>query len=260
MSLELWIQCLQGVGSMMILLWLWSLVKRDVSVVDPWWSFGFLIVAWFSFRSQPVTFSKCLQMFLISLWAIRLWLYLLHRSRGKTEDPRYTALREKYGRERYWWFSLFQVFGLQGLLILLISTPLQVALTHSPPDPLVATDGIGCLLVSIGILIESLADWQMLRFKSNPENRGRVMDRGVWRYSRHPNYFGECLLWWGFWLFALDSAAGVWTLYAPMLMTYLLLKVSGVTLLEQQLSSSKPGYAEYVARTSAFIPWPPKQG
>lgn len=244
---------------MMVLLWLWSLVKKDVSVVDPWWSMGFLMVAWLSLRGQSLTLGKVLLIGLVTVWALRLWLYLLYRSRGKGEDPRYTALRKKYGEERYWWFSLFQVFGLQGVLVLLISTPLQAALRHPLPDPLVGTDVLGLILAATGIVFESVADAQMLRFKSQAENRGKVMDQGLWRYSRHPNYFGEFLLWWGFWLFALDTVSGLWTVYAPLLMSYLLLKVSGVTMLESQLSSSKPGYADYVARTSTFVPWPPKR-
>lgn len=259
LNLEILSQCFLAVGSMMVFLWLWSVVRKDVSVVDPWWSIGFLLVSSICFHAQSPTAGKTLLMLLVSCWALRLWLYLLYRGWGEGEDARYTKLRNKYGAERYWWYSLFQVFGLQGVLILIISVPLQVALQNPQPDPLVATDLVGALVVLCGLVFETVADGQMLTFKSNPENRGEVLDSGLWRYSRHPNYFGEFVIWWGFWLFSLDTGWGVYTVYAPLLMSFLLLRVSGVTMLESQLKNSKPAYADYIRRTSSFIPWPPKE-
>lgn len=258
MSWELWLSNAVPVAGMMILLWLWSVVRRDVSVVDPWWSVGFMLVAWNSYHGQPSSQAKLLLLALVSVWAVRLWSYLLVRNWGKGEDSRYSALREKYGAERYWWFSLFQVFGLQGILILFISLPLQVCLVQPLPDPLTIWDKLGALLCVLGIGFETVADAQMFEFKQNRTSTDEVMSRGLWRYSRHPNYFGEAVLWWGFWLFSIDSGLGHLTILAPSLMTFLLLRVSGVTMLESQLSNTKPAYRDYIQKTSAFFPWPPK--
>lgn len=257
-----WLTLLPGsaaaVAAMMVALWLTSLVKRDVSIVDPWWSIGCLVVAVRTALASGLTPGRLLLLTLVTLWALRLFCYLLWRGWGEPEDPRYQAFRERYGPERYRWLSLFQVFMLQGVLILIVSAPLQVALTAPTPDPIRWNDGLGLALFALGFGFEVLGDWQLARFKSDPANRGRVLDRGVWRLTRHPNYFGEATLWWGLWLCAVDAPGGIVSVFAPALMTFLLLRVSGVPMLEEQLKKTKPAYAEYIRRTSAFFPRPPR--
>jgi steroid 5-alpha reductase family enzyme len=190
---------------------------------------------------------------MVALWAIRLWAHLLWRSLGKSEDPRYRAFRERFGPERYWWVSFFQVFLLLGALVLVISAPLQAALA-APAGPLRWNHLAGLLLFAAGFGFEAVGDWQLLRFRSLRANRAKILDTGLWQWTRHPNYFGEALLWWGFWLFALDAPWGLATVFAPALMTFLLLRVSGVTTLEKHLAKSRPGYADYAARTNSFFP------
>lgn len=265
MSLSLFWSNAALVFLMMFCLWIVSIFRRDVSLVDPWWSIGFLLVSWSTaLRAQtvqPSTFGQSILLGLVSLWALRLWLHLLWRARGKPEDPRYQAFRQRFGTERYWWVSLFQVFLLQGTLLLFISLPLQVAFAVRQQGVSVGTSQLGwnevfgAALVVVGFLFEAVADWQLQRFRNDKSRRGTVLDTGLWRYSRHPNYFGESVLWWGFWLCSLGQGPW-WTVASPVLMTWLLLRVSGVTLLEAQLQESKPGYRAYVASTSPFFPWP----
>lgn len=239
-------------------LWGLSVWKRDVSIVDPWWSISFLLITTHAVLATGLTPGKALLTLMVALWALRLWLYLLLRARGAPEDPRYAAFRQRFGPERYWWFSLFQVFWLQGALAFLISAPLFWAAAAGAPDPISWTDALGAVLFVTGFGFEVVADAQLARFRRDPSRRGSVLDQGLWRYSRHPNYFGEALLWWGFGLTAFDRPWGFVTLLGPALMTFLLLRVSGVTMLDAQLTRSKPGYAEYVRRTSAFIPRRPR--
>lgn len=244
------------VFALMTSLWLVSIRLRDVSIVDPWWSIAFLLVTVQTSLRTGLTPAKILLLSVVSIWALRLWLHLLLRSRGKPEDPRYANFRERYGADRYWWFSFFQVFLLQGALALVISAPLQLAGAAATPDAIGLNDLLGVVLFSVGFAFEGIADWQLQRFRSNPFNRGKVLDTGLWRWSRHPNYFGEAVLWWGFWLLAVDQPLGWATVFAPALMTFLLLKVSGVSMLDEHMMRTKPGYAEYLRRTSAFIPLP----
>jgi steroid 5-alpha reductase family enzyme len=255
---EIWISNLFLIAALMIPLWFWSLARKDASVVDPWWSIGFLLVTLQTGWMCGWAPGKTVLASLVTIWAVRLWAYLIRRNWNKGEDPRYTAFRERFGPERYWLVSLFQVFGLQGLLIWIISSPLRVAMAKPLPDPISSNDLAGALLVLVGLGFEAFGDAQLAQFKRIPENKGEVMDRGLWRYTRHPNYFGEAVLWWGFWLCSLDAPGALSTIYAPILMTFLLLKVSGVSLLERDLKKRKPEYEAYIKRTSAFIPWPPK--
>jgi len=249
--------------ALMTALWGVSVVVRDASIVDPWWSVGFLLVAAQTAARTGLTPGKALLLTMVAAWAIRLWLYLLSRSRGKPEDPRYAAFRKRYGAERYWWISFFQVFLLQGSLVLLVSAPLQVAAAAGAPDPISLADLFGLALFAAGFLIEVAADAQLSSFRrararGGADVPGPVLDTGLWRYSRHPNYFGEALLWWGFFLCALDEPAGLATVLAPALMTFLLLKVSGVAMLDAHMAATRPEYADYVRRTSAFLPRPPR--
>ncbi len=242
------------VFGLMTVLWVVSVRLRDASIVDPWWSMAFLLVTVQTALRTGVTPAKLLLLFVVGTWSLRLWLHLLLRSRGKPEDPRYASFRQHFGPERYWWVSFFQVFLLQGCLVLLISAPVQIAAAAAPPASIAATDVVGLVLFAVGFLFEAVADGQLQSFRHDPANRGKVLDTGLWRWSRHPNYFGEAVLWWGFWLLALEQPLGWATAFAPALMTFLLLRVSGVTMLDAHLKSSKPGYEDYVRRTSAFVP------
>jgi len=246
------------VWGLMTVLWVVSLVRHDVSLVDPWWSMAFLLVTVRTAAATGLTPAKTLLLALLALWAIRLWLHLLLRSRGKPEDPRYAAFRRRFGAARYWWVSYFQVFLLQGCLVVLISAPLQLAAAASAPDPIGFTQLAGALIFTVGFLLEVVADAQLQRFRADPACRGRVLDTGLWRYSRHPNYFGEAVLWWGFWLCAVHLPYGGISILAPLLMTYLLVKVSGVAMLDAHLAKTKPQYVDYIGRTSAFFPRPPR--
>jgi steroid 5-alpha reductase family enzyme len=249
--------------ALMTALWIASVLLRDASIVDPWWSVGFLFVAAHTAARTGLTPGKTLLLVLVGAWALRLWGYLLLRSRGRPEDPRYVAFRRKYGPERYWWVSFFQVFLLQGVLVLLISAPLQVAAAAHEPDPVSLTDLFGLALFATGLVLEVVADAQLssyrhARARGGPDAPGPVLDTGLWRYSRHPNYFGEALLWWGLWVLSLDTPWGWATVFAPALMTFLLVKVSGVAMLDAHLAATRPAYADYIRRTSAFLPWPPR--
>jgi steroid 5-alpha reductase family enzyme len=245
------------VFGLMTALWVWSVLRRDVSVVDPWWSIGFLVVTANSARLAGVGSARWLVLAVVALWSLRLWLYLLARSRGKPEDARYTAFRMRYGADRYWWLSYFQVFLLQGTLLLLVSAPLQYAANAPGPDPIGALDLAGAALTLFGAGYEAVADAQLARWKKRPD-RGEVMDEGLWRTSRHPNYFGEVLVAWGFWLFAADEPLGVPLVLAPLLMTFLLVRVSGVAMLDEHMARRKPAYRDYMRRTPALIPGFPR--
>jgi len=249
--------------AMMTALWAASVRLRDASVVDPFWSIGFLLVAVHTVLRTGLTAGKALLLAMVAAWALRLFLHLLLRSRGKPEDPRYAAFRRKYGPERYWWFSFFQVFLLQGALVLVVSAPLQVAAAKGAPDPVSLADLVGLALFAAGFTIEAVADAQLARYRraraaGGPGGPGPVLDTGLWRYSRHPNYFGEALLGWGFWACSLDAPWAWATVFAPALMTFLLVKVSGVAMLDAHMAATRPGYADYVKRTSGFVPLPPR--
>ena len=261
MSLELLAGNAALVFALMTILWIVSVRLRDASIVDPWWSIAFLLVAAHTVLRTGITPGKALLLAAVAAWALRLWLHLLLRSLGRPEDPRYAAFRAKYGPERYWWFSYFQVFLLQGALVVFISAPLQLAGAASSPDPVSITDllGLGAFLTGFGI--EAVADAHLARYRraraaSGPGAPGPVLESGLWRFSRHPNYFGEALLWWSFWLLALDAPWGWATVFAPALMTFLLVKVSGVAMLDAHMAAKRPEYAEYMRRTSGFVPLP----
>jgi steroid 5-alpha reductase family enzyme len=253
-----WHAYLAGLGvtlALGVLGWLVSTARRNVTLVDSLWPLFFVavaaVVAALTAEPGPRT---TLVVVLVGLWALRLALHLTWRNWGQPEDHRYRALRARFS-PGFVWKSLVVVFGLQATLAWLIAWPLAVAIAS--PGPLGLLDALAVGVVLTGILFEALADWQLARFRAEPANRGRVMDTGLWRYSRHPNYFGEAWVWWGLWLLAL-AGGGWWTVVAPVLMTYLLLRVSGVALLERDIGERRPAYRDYVARTSAFVPWPPR--
>lgn len=242
----------------MVALWITSLVIRDASIVDSFWGLGFVVCSavYFIFAEGFVG-RKILTVVLVALWGLRLSFYIFRRRSGKPEDPRYVAMRERRGRS-FWWFSLFQVFLLQGLLMWVISHVLFAAQSGAEPARLVGWDIAGLAVWVIGFFFEAVGDFQLARFKADPTNRGKVMDRGLWRYTRHPNYFGEVTMWWGYFLIAV-AAGGWWAFYGPIIMTLLILRVSGITLLEKRQSQIKPKYQEYIESTSAFFPWFPRR-
>lgn len=243
---------------LMTLLWCVSLLLKNSSIVDIFWGTGFVISAWVAFALTPAGFlpRKLLLCAIVTLWGLRLTLYILSRNFGKPEDFRYQAWRERAGAG-WWWRSLFKVFLLQGVLMWIISAPLLTAQISATPNQLTWLDYLAIPVWLVGFFFESAGDWQLTQFKANPANQGKLMNRGVWRYTRHPNYFGDAAQWWGFYLVAL-VADGWWTIFAPIMMTGLLMRVSGVTLLEKTLKKTKPGYEEYVETTREFIPWFPK--
>lgn len=234
--------------------WLITLPRHNVNLVDSLWPLFFLAAAVVYAVLAPASGLRSLVVLaLVALWATRLSVHLAARNRGKPEDRRYRAIRANH-TPGFVWRSLYIVFGLQAVLAWIISLPLHAAVAS--PAPLNALDALGAAVALAGLAFESLADWQLERFKADPANRGRVLDRGLWRYSRHPNYFGEACVWWGLWLVA-AAGGGWWTVIAPLLMTILLLKVSGVALLEKDIAERRPAYRDYARCTSAFIPWPP---
>jgi steroid 5-alpha reductase family enzyme len=193
----------------------------------------------------------------VTIWGLRLSLYILWRNWGKGEDFRYQKWREEAGG-KWWWQSFFKVFLLQGLLLWVISAPLLAAQISATPARLTILDFVAIAVWAIGFFFEAVGDWQMARFKANPANKGQVLRTGVWRYTRHPNYFGDATQWWAYYLVA-AAGGGFWTIFSPIIMTTLLLRVSGVALLEKSLKETKPKYKEYVETTSAFIPWFPRK-
>lgn len=238
------------------LAWIVSLYRHDVSIVDSLWSLLFLALCTTYYLSYEFSTQRGLIVLtLVAAWAIRLSAYITWRNWGEPEDARYQAMRRRHS-PHFALKSLGIVFTLQGVLAWVISLPLLAATTGSLP--LNMFDLLGIALVVFGVLFEGIADAQLAAFKANPGNRGQVMDRGLWRYTRHPNYFGECCVWWGFYLFAV-ATGGWWSVLSPLLMTFLLLRVSGVTLLEKDIVERRPAYREYMQRTNAFFPGPAGQ-
>jgi steroid 5-alpha reductase family enzyme len=256
-DLDIYLTALLPVLAIAILAWLASLPRGDVSMVDSLWSLFFLaLCASYYLLNEFGTVRGILVLVLVSIWAVRLSAYITWRNWGEPEDARYQALRRKYS-PNFAIKSLGIVFLLQGVLAWIVSLPLLAATTGSIPLNMIDIAAIA--LVIFGILFESIADAQLAAFKAVPGNRGQVMDRGLWRYTRHPNYFGECCVWWGFYLFAV-AAGGWWSVLSPLLMTFLLLRVSGVSLLEKDIVERRPGYRDYMERTNAFIPGRPGHG
>jgi len=246
------------VAAAFALLWTVSLARRDASIVDPFWGAGFALVAWYwHVRADAGTARALAQALAVTVWGARLSAYLLWRRRGHGEDFRYRAMRER-SPGRFPWVSLFSVFLLQAVVLWVVAAPILVVQRAGGPASWTAWDLVGGAVFVVGLLFESVGDAQLARFRSNPANRGQVLDRGLWRYTRHPNYFGDALVWWGLFLPAAATPGGAWAVVGPILMTVLLMKVSGVALLERTLAETKPAYREYVRRTSPFFPLPPR--
>lgn len=244
----------------MVVVWAFSTRIRDVSIVDIAWGVdGALIAVVTFFLAQGALPRRLLLTGMAGLWGIRLAFHIGLRKRGKGEDFRYAAMRAEHG-DSFPLRSLFTVFLFQALLIWVVTLPVQVAQAPESPPGLTPLDLAGIALWVLGMAIEIVADRQLKGFLAEPGNRGRVMDRGLWRYSRHPNYFGESLIWWGIFLAAAATTVGRMTFLSPLLLTFLLMRVSGVPLLEEALAERREGYREYMQRTSSFFPWPPRNG
>lgn len=241
----------------MTLLWIISVVVKNVSIVDLYWGFGFVLSAnVYFFCTDGMGWRKLLLLLLTTIWGLRLSIYLAWRNIGKGEDFRYKEFRRNYGKS-YWWISFFQTFLLQGILMWLISVPLLGAQYSNADSTFTLFDLAGICIWTIGFAFEAGGDYQLAKFKSNPVNKGKVLDTGFWHYTRHPNYFGDAAVWWGYALLSMASGSFV-PVIGSILMTALIIKVSGVALLEKSLKQDKPEYNLYVRRTSSFLPWFPK--
>ncbi len=241
------------------------------SVVDVAWGLGFVTVALVTVAQVDAVGAQDRQLLLtamVVLWGARLAWHIGRRNAGHGEDPRYEALLGKVAPEKRNAHALRMVYGLQALLVLFISLPVQVPQYWSSSDQVSADvfveNGIGLVAAlgvavwALGLFFEAVGDWQLKQFKADPANKGQVMDRGLWRYTRHPNYFGDACVWWGIWLVAAETGIGVFTILSPVVMTLFLTKGSGAALTERRMAG-RPGFDEYVARTSGFLPLPPKR-
>lgn len=249
--------CLAMSLGLMSCLWAVSLALRDSSIVDIWWGAGFAVLAWTAMALVPVrSVGSWVAAGLVTVWGLRLTAHLASRNIGRGEDPRYTAMREKAG-DTWPVRSLFVVFWLQGAIMWVVAMPVLVTVAGGRSlEPLVAAAGV--FVFCVGLAFETIGDWQLTRFVNDPGNRGKVMDRGLWRYTRHPNYFGDATVWWGLWLIA-AAAGAFWTFVGPALINFMLVRVSGKAMLESGMKKTRPGYESYVARTSGFIPRPPRR-
>lgn len=247
-----------AVLALMVSTWVVSLAMKNASIVDIVWGLGFVVVAWVSrIVGDGNDARQWLLTIMTTLWGLRLGGYLFWRNSGHGEDYRYRAMRKHWG-PRFPLISLVTVFGLQGTLMWIVSLGVQLGQADDTPG-VGAIAVIGVVVYVIGLFFEVVGDAQLARFKADPTSAAKVMDRGLWRYTRHPNYFGDACVWWGIGLVAAESGGGAWGLLGAAVMTFLLRRVSGVTLLERSLRKRREGYEDYVARTSPFFPRPPKK-
>lgn len=246
----------------MLGLWLLSLRLRDSSIVDLFWGLGFAVIALATlWRTGGVSPRAFLLALLVTIWSLRYSWHLWRRNIGQGEDYRYAQMRQGTEAKGGCWAtrSLYVVFLLQGFIMWLVSLPVQFGQAYAEPVTLGWPAMAGLALWITGLLFEAVGDAQLKRFRANPANRGKVLDTGLWRYTRHPNYFGNACLWWGIWLCACEVPAAAWAFFGPALMTWALLKFSGVPILERHLAATRPGYEDYMRRTSMFFPLPPKK-
>lgn len=248
-----------AVAVLMLATWLLSVARRDASIVDIVWGLGFVVVAVVSYLvGDGADARRTLLLVLVGVWGLRLAGYLAWRNLGHGEDRRYQKMRRHYG-SWFWLISLVTVFALQGVLMVVVSLPVSLTADVERPDGLGPLALAGVALWLVGFVFEAGGDLQLARFKADPAHEGEVMDRGFWRYTRHPNYFGDFCVWWGIWLVAAETGPGRWGILGPIVMTIFLLRVSGVAMLERDIGRRRPKYADYIERTSAFFPLPPKR-
>ena len=243
---------------LMLSTWVLSIILKNASIVDIVWGLGFVVVAWVVRLSADGNNARqWLLVAMVTVWGLRLAGYLFWRNHGNGEDFRYRAMRKHYG-PRFGLISLVTVFALQGVLMFVVSLSVQLGQADATPNIGVIAY-IGVALWLIGLFFEAVGDAQLARFKSDPANQGMVMRTGLWRYTRHPNYFGDSCVWWGIGLVAAETGSAAWGLIGSLVMTILVRRVSGVPMLEKTMGKRRPGYAEYVATTSPFFPQPPKK-
>lgn len=243
--------------------WCISAWLRRADIVDPFWGPGFAIIAIVTAvvakpDTGPLSQPNLLLMFAVIIWAVRLGGHLLIRWWGEAhEDRRYAAMRSA-GSELWWLRSLVTVFWLQGVIMWLVAFPLQFALSKNTQEfgPIFYA---GVVLWAVGLYFEAVGDWQLTRFRANPDNSDKVLNTGLWKLTRHPNYFGDFAVWWGLFLMSMHCGAPAWTIFAPLIMSAFLMKFSGVGMLEKDITSRRPGYEEYVRNTNTFWPWLPKR-
>lgn len=244
-------------------LWAISIRLRDVSFIDSFWAFGMIMLAASTFvqAHDGSAERKILILALTSLWGLRLAIHLFTRWRAEGEDPRYKRILGNTMEKKGWSFarsSLVMVFLMQAPLLFIVCLPAQLGQLSAEPAQTGWLAFAGKCLALIGIGFETIGDWQLRRFRADPASKGKVLDTGLWRYTRHPNYFGDTCVWWGLWLIAAETPIGLWALPGPILLTWLLTRLSGVPMLEYGLKKSRPEYDDYIRRTSSFLPWPPK--
>ncbi len=251
--------CVAAVLVLVVSVWVLSVRLRDASIVDIIWGFGFVVIAWVArATANGVSARQWLLVACTTVWGLRLSAYLFWRNHGKGEDFRYRAMRKKHG-DKFAMISLRTVYLTQGLLMLIVSLPVQLGQMADRPMHLGPLAWIGVALWGVGLAFETVGDAQLARFKAQPESAGQVMDRGLWSWTRHPNYFGDFCVWWGLYLIAAETRLGLASFVGPLAMSVLLIRVSGVPMLEKTIGRRRPGYAEYVERTSGFFPRPPRR-
>ena len=252
---QIYIQGLLVIVAFFSLIWILSVFLKNASIVDIFWGLGFVLVNGFYFFTTPgFSTLKIITFVLVTLWGLRLSAHIFLRNLGKPEDYRYQEFRRNYGEKRYWWFSFFQVFLLQGTLVWLISAPLLAINYYSAEKTIWPIAVLGMLVWLVGFTFEAGGDWQLARFKANSTNKGKLLTAGFWKYTRHPNYFGDAAVWWGFAILSVASGCYLPVL-SSVLMTWLIVKVSGVSMLERTMINTKPGFEDYLKSTSPFIPW-----
>jgi steroid 5-alpha reductase family enzyme len=249
---------LAAVVALLVGVWAVSVPLRDASIVDIAWGVAFVAVAWVARAvGHGADGRSTLLAVLVTVWGLRLAGYLAWRNLGHGEDRRYTSMRRNH--PRFVWWSLVGVFLLQAVLAWVVSLPVQLAMDDASPRSVGWLGWLGAGVWAVGLVFESVGDLQLARFKADPASAGQVMDRGLWRYTRHPNYFGDAVVWWGLFLVAAETGTAWWGIVGPIVMTVLLTRVSGKDLLERTIGRRRPGYAEYVERTSGFVPLPPRR-
>lgn len=244
------------------LLWLCSIKAADVTFIDTFWPLGMVMLAGSTFiQAQGSEDRKLLILVLTALWGFRLGAHLFTRWMAEGRDPRYQRILGKSMEQNNWSFAraaLLNVFLTQAPLLFIVCLPAQLGQVSAEPAELGWIAAAGAAIAIIGISFEAIGDWQLKQFRDNPANAGTVLNTGLWRFTRHPNYFGDACTWWGIWLIAAETTAGFWTFIGPALLTWTLMKWSGVPLLEYSLKKRRPGYEDYIRKTSSFFPWPPK--
>jgi steroid 5-alpha reductase family enzyme len=261
MKYEVFLWCALAILVAVVGVWAISVRIADASIVDIFWGFGFVVVAWVAYASSggPLTFRRLAILAATTAWGLRLTAHLAKRNLGKGEDFRYKAMRKKHGA-KFPIISLVTVYLVQGAVMFVVSLPVQVGLMrYNDRTGWIAAVVIGVMIWAIGFGFETIGDAQLTRFMADASNKGKVLNSGLWSWTRHPNYFGDSCAWWGIWVMAASVRPGLATIISPLVMTFTLRKVSGVPMLEHSMAKRRPGYAEYVKTTSAFVPRPPKR-